>query len=81
MDCRPPGSSVHEILQARLLEWVDIFFCRGSSRLRDRTRFFCIGSWILYHWATWKARWLIYRYLKCYLALIHTNYIPMHERI
>ena len=81
MDGSPPGSSIHEILQARLLKGVDIFFCRGSSRLRDQTRILCIGSRILYHWATWKARWLIYRYLKCYLALIHTNYIPMHERM
>ena len=26
MDCSPPGSSVHGILQARVLEWVDIFY-------------------------------------------------------
>jgi len=32
MDCSPPGSSVHGILQARTLEWVAIFFSRGSSR-------------------------------------------------
>ena len=31
MDCSLPGSSVHEILQARILEWVAIAFCRGSS--------------------------------------------------
>ena len=31
MDCSPPGSSVHEILQARILEWVAISFSRGSS--------------------------------------------------
>ena len=31
MDCSPPGSSVHGILQARILEWVDIPFSRGSS--------------------------------------------------
>ena len=29
MDCSPPGSSVHEILQARILEWVVISFSRG----------------------------------------------------
>ena len=29
MDCSPPGSSVHGILQARILEWVGIFFSRG----------------------------------------------------
>ena len=32
MDCRPPGSSVHGILQARILEWVAIPFSRGSSQ-------------------------------------------------
>jgi len=37
MDCSPPGSSVHGILQARIVEWVAISFSRGSSRLRDRT--------------------------------------------
>ena len=35
MDCNPPGSPVHEILQARILEQVAISFSRGSSRLRD----------------------------------------------
>ena len=33
----PPGSSVHEILQARILEWVDNSFSRGSSQPRDRS--------------------------------------------
>ena len=38
MDCSPPGSSVHEILQARILEWVAISFSRGSSRPKDWTQ-------------------------------------------
>ena len=38
MDCSPPGSSVHEILQARTLEWVAISFSRGSSRRKDPTQ-------------------------------------------
>ena len=38
MDCIPPGSSVHGILQARILEWVAISFSRGSSRPRDGTQ-------------------------------------------
>ena len=37
MDCRPPGSSVHGILQARILEWVAISSPRGSSWPRDWT--------------------------------------------
>ena len=36
MDCSPPGSSVHGILQARILQWVAISFSRGASRPRDR---------------------------------------------
>ena len=38
MDCSPPGSSVHEILQARILGWVAISFSRGSSQPKDQTR-------------------------------------------
>ena len=51
MDCNPPGSSVHGIVQARLLEWVAISFSRGSSQPRDQTCVSCvscIGRWILY---------------------------------
>ena len=35
MDCRPPGSSVHGILQARILEWVAVSFSRRASQCRD----------------------------------------------
>ena len=38
MDCSPPGSTVHGIVQARILEWVAISFSRGSSQARARTR-------------------------------------------
>ena len=38
MDCSPPNSSVHVILQARILEWVAISISRGSSRPRDWTQ-------------------------------------------
>ena len=44
MDCSLPGPSVHGISQARILEWVTIFFSRGSSQSRDGT---CI-SYISY---------------------------------
>ena len=42
MDCSLPGSSVHGILQARMLEWVAISFSRRSSRPRDQTHIPCI---------------------------------------
>ena len=35
MDCNLPGSSVHGILQARILEWVAMLTSRGSSQPRD----------------------------------------------
>ena len=50
MDYSPPGSSVHEISQARILEWVANSFSRGSSQPRDWTLISCIGRQILYHW-------------------------------
>ena len=37
MDCSPPGSSVHGILQARILEWIAIPFSRGYCQPRNRT--------------------------------------------
>ena len=42
MDCSPPGSSVHEISQARILEWVALTVCRGSSRPRNLTFASCV---------------------------------------
>ena len=42
--CSPPGSSVHEIPQARILEWVTIPFSRGSSWPRDQTQVSCIAG-------------------------------------
>ena len=39
IDCSPPGSSVHDIIQARIQDWAAIPFSRGSSQPRDRTRF------------------------------------------
>ena len=44
MDCSLPGSSLHGILQARILEWVGISFFRGSSRPRDQTPVSCIAG-------------------------------------
>ena len=58
VDCSPPGSSVHGILQARVLERVAISFSRGASQLRDETHVSCVsctGRWIFYHCVIWKA--------------------------
>ena len=44
MDYSPPGSSVHGISQARILEWVAISFSRGFSQRRDWTQVSCIAG-------------------------------------
>ena len=62
MDCSLPGSSVHGILQARILEWVAISFSRGLSPLRDRIRVSWIAGRFFTIWATREA-------LVCYLSL------------
>ena len=52
MDCSPPGSSVHGILQARILEWVAMPSSRESFRPRNQTLVSyvsCIGRQVLYH--------------------------------
>ena len=46
MDGSPPGSSVHGICQARILQWVAISSFRESSRSRDQTRISCVSP----HW-------------------------------
>ena len=57
MDCIPPGSSVHGIFQARILEWVAISYSRGTSPPRDRTPSLQV---ILYHCAAWEAQVIPY---------------------
>ena len=77
MNCSPSGSSVHGILQTRILEWDAMSFSRGSSWPRDRTlvsyiagRFFTIG-------ATWGAHTSIhipFQILFPYRLLQNTEY-------
>ena len=55
MDCSLPGSTVHGIFQARILEWVAVSFSQGPSWPRDWTHIICISRWILYHWVTREA--------------------------
>ena len=47
MDCSRPGSSVHGISQAKILEWVAISFSRGSFRPRDQTNVSCIAGGLI----------------------------------
>ena len=57
-DCGSPGSSIHQISQARIRVWVAISYSREYSQSRDQICVSCIpctGRQILYHWATWEA--------------------------
>ena len=68
-----PGS-IHEIFQARILEWVAISFSRGSSQSRDQTQVFCIAGRCFTVWAnqlrfysgllSFRMDWLDLQYLK-----------------
>ena len=55
MDCSLPGSSVHGIFQAIVLEWISISFSRGSSQPRDQTQVSHIVDRCLTIWATREA--------------------------
>ena len=57
MDCSPPGSSLHGISQARILEYVAMMYSRGSYRPRDQTFISCVSRQIFFFTtsATWEA--------------------------
>ena len=55
MVCSPPGSSVHRILKARILEWVAIPFSKGFPWSREGTRISCIAGGVFTVWATREA--------------------------
>ena len=74
-DCSPPGSSVHGIILARILEWVAISFFRGSSQPRDRAHISYgsyIARWILYHWATWTYMYTVHIH-NCKILCVYFN--------
>ena len=58
LDCSSPGCSIHEISQARILEWIVIPFSRVSSRPKHRNCISCIGRMILDLCTTWEAPYL-----------------------
>ena len=59
MDFTPPGSSVHRISQARILEWVAICSSKGSSWPRDQTSVSCLAGGFISTGATWEANGLL----------------------
>ena len=60
MDCSPPGSSVHGILQARILEWLAILSSRGSSWPRYWTQVSCIEGWLFTISVTRKTHFILF---------------------
>ena len=58
IDCSPPGSSAHEIFQARILESFAISFSRGSSQPRDQTQISCTAGRFFNDWATREALYI-----------------------
>ena len=58
MDCSLPASSVHGILQARILDWIALHFSRGCFQPRDWTCISCVSCvsrHALYHCTAWEA--------------------------
>ena len=78
MDLSPPGSSVHEIFQASILEWVAISSSRGSSQLRDQiliSCIYCIGRWILFWPALWmQLAWGVFIFLLLEVYVIYYTF-------
>ena len=69
LDCNPPGSSVHGIFQARILEWVAISSSRGSSQPRDQTcgsRVSCIAGISYTCWSPYGYTYICTQYLLCW---------------
>ena len=77
MDCGPPGSSVHGILQARIQGWVAVPFSRGSSQPRDGIQISCIAGGVFTIWATREAPLvvlvIIYCNAKLFCPLCNSN--------
>ena len=83
MNCGLPGSSVHGILQARILGWVAIPFSRESSQPRDWTQVFCTAGGFFTIWATREAPSFIYQIrsdpLLSRVWLFATPWIAAHQ--
>ena len=74
MDCSPLGSFAHEIFQARILEWGDISYSRGSSPSRYWTRVSCIASRFFTTSATWEAPFYLFS------ICLYLHPVPKHCR-
>ena len=84
MDCRPPGSSVHGILQAGILEWVAMPSSRGSFPLRDQT---CIsyvsfiGRWFFTTSSTRESPYYLWTCIKYAKNTVNHQKLPLTEHL
>ena len=69
MDCSPPGSSLHGISQARIVEWIAIPFSRGSLQPRDQTQFFRTAGGSFTSWVKREGSSCIQLYLICLIIM------------
>ena len=89
VDCSPPGSSLHGILQTRILEWVAISYSRGSLQPRDLTRVSCVSCigrpnfCQLYIWARLNSSiwYLVYPTLKWKQGCCRNSTIRNNQKI
>ena len=82
VDCSLSGSSVHGILQVRILEWVAMPSSRGSSRPRDQnwvSYVSCIGRQVLSHWATWEGAIYVIQRINSAFASVPGSQFFLHR--
>ena len=79
MDCNLPGSSVHWILQARILEWVAISSSRGSSQPKDQTHVSCIAGGFFTTDPPWKLPRRFITWLKLTMKVLDTGTLDKFE--
>ena len=83
MDCSLPGSSVHGVSQARILEWAAISFSRGSSQSRDWTQVSCIEGRRFTLWATREVPQIeeapfYSKFVECFLSWKGIGYVKQY---
>ena len=72
MDYSLPSSSVHGILQTRILEWVAIPFSGGSSQQKEQTHVSCIDRLILYRLSHQRSPYSVYLFKNCLFFYLQT---------
>ena len=79
MDCSPPRSCFHGILQARILEWVAMLSSSRSSQTKEWTSVSCIASRFFTVWAT-RVYIYIYMHYTCRMWFIYAVYVGIYHQ-